>query len=233
MNYCYSWARTVLLSYTLFASVKHFVEAVAVDVTHQVTDQKNKVIDLQVSWNGIRDAESGIKASEFCLGTIQQSCINSLLPAGRATLGTIHSFRPKPCASYYVIVVVHNGAGLVTTLTSPQLSFDTTPPSPGAVIDWYGKDIDYTNSTDTIAVEWSRFEDSESEVTKCRWFVTQKTVSENGTHFGNGTELFHQSVNNSGRATRTGKNHLNNIVKHNHVKLAQRNSIPNKSKYQK
>lgn len=186
--------------------MKFFEESAAVGVTHRVVEQENKLIALIASWNGVRDSESGIRNSEYCIGTVQQSCLNTLISVGDVTSGTIHSFQPMLDVNYYVNILVHNRAGLTTTLTSRKLSFDITPPSPGEVIDGYSKDIDYTNSTNSIAVQWSAFEDSESEVKKCQWSVTQKTVSHNGTYFGNETELFQQNVQNSGQATRTGKN---------------------------
>ena len=170
-----------------------------------MTDQENKMIDLHVSWNGVKDEESGLRSSEFCMGTVLQSCLENLMQAGVQTSGTIHSFKPKYDVTYYVIISVHNKAGLTTTLTSRKLNFDTTPPSRGTVIDWFGKDIEYISSTDVLAVEWSGFEDSESGVKKCRWSVTQQTVSHNGSHYGNDTEVFHQSVESSGQATKRGR----------------------------
>ena len=171
-------------------------------VSHKVIDQSTKTVEISVSWDGVKDRESGISSSGYCLGTTQHACRSSLIPAGATTFGTIGPFRPDWWAEYYVTVVVENGAGLRTVMSSRKLMFDTTPPSQGVVIDGFGHDVDFMNSTSFVSIQWEGFEDEESSVANCSWSLVEQSVSYNRSAFGNDTILFSEAVGSGGNLTR-------------------------------
>ena len=171
-------------------------------VSHKVIDQIARIIEISVSWNGVRDSESGISNSEYCLGTTPGSCQRDSTPAGLSTLGTIGSFRPYPWVHYYVTVAVTNGAGLITVMSSRKLFFDTTPPSKGIVIDGIGSDIDYMNYTTSLSIQWKGIDDQESGIANCSWTIIQQSASDKRTAFENDTVVLTQPVESKGSLTR-------------------------------
>ena len=171
-------------------------------VSHKVIDQIARIIEISVSWNGVRDSESGISNSEYCLGTTPGSCQRDSTPAGLSTLGTIGPFRPYPWVHYYVNVAVTNGAGLITVMSSRKLFFDTTPPSKGIVIDGIGSDIDYMNYTSSLSIQWKGIDDQESGIANCSWTVIQQSASDKKTAFENDTVVLTQPVESKGSLTR-------------------------------
>ena len=173
-----------------------------ISVSHKVIDQNTKTIEISVSWDGVTDSESGISSSGYCLGTTQHACTSSLIPTGASTFGTIGPFRPDWWGEYYATVVVENGAGLRTVMSSRKLMFDTTPPSQGIVIDGFAHDVDFMNSTSFVSIQWEGFEDEESGVASCSWSLVEQSVSHNRSAFGNDTILFSEAVESIGNLTR-------------------------------
>ena len=171
-------------------------------VSHKVIDQIARTVEISVSWNGVRDSESGISNSEYCLGTTPGSCQRDSIPAGLSTFGTIGPFRPYPWVHYYVIVAVTNGAGLITVMSSRKLFFDTTPPSKGIVIDGVGPDIDYMNYTSSLSIQWKGIDDQESGIANCSWYLIEQSASDNRTAFENDTVVLTQPVESKGNLTR-------------------------------
>ena len=171
-------------------------------VSHKVIDQIARTVEISVSWNGVRDSESGISNSEYCLGTTPGSCQRDSIPAGLSTFGTIGPFRPYSWVHYYVIVAVTNGAGLITVMSSRKLFFDTTPPSKGIVIDGIGRDIDYMNYTSSLSIQWKGIDDQESGIANCSWTVIQQSASDKKTAFENDTVVLTQPVESKGSLTR-------------------------------
>ena len=171
-------------------------------VSHKVIDQIARIIEISVSWNGVRDSESGISNSEYCLGTTPGSCQRDSIPAGLSTFGTIGPFRPYPWVHYYVIVAVTNGAGLITVMSSRKLFFDTTPPSKGIVIDGIGPDIDYMNYTSSLSIQWKGIDDQESGIANCSWTLIEQSASDKRTAFENDTVVLTQPVESKGSLTR-------------------------------
>ena len=171
-------------------------------VSHKVIDQIARIIEISVSWNGVRDSESGISNSEYCLGTTPGSCQRDSIRAGLSTFGTIGPFRPYPWVHYYVIVAVTNGAGLITVMSSRKLFFDTTPPSKGIVIDGVGPDIDYMNYTSSLSIQWKGIDDQESGIANCSWYLIEQSASDNRTAFENDTVVLTQPVESKGNLTR-------------------------------
>ena len=171
-------------------------------VSHKVIDQIARTVEISVSWNGVRDSESGISNSEYCLGTTPGSCQRDSIPAGLSTFGTIGPFRPYPWVHYYVIVAVTNGAGLITVMSSRKLFFDTTPPSKGIVIDGIGPDIDYMNYTSSLSIQWKGIDDQESGIANCSWTLIEQSASDKRTAFENDTVVLTQPVESKGSLTR-------------------------------
>ena len=177
-----------------------------VSVSHRVIDQETQTIEISVSWHGVKDNESGITSSGYCLGTTPRTCNSGLTPASASTFGTIGPFRPDPWAEYFVTVVVLNGAGLRTVMTSKKLVFDTSPPSKGTVIDGIDHDIDFMNSTNFLSVLWGGIEDDESGVASCSWAIIEQSSSDDRSVFGNDTVLSTRTVERKGNLTQPNLN---------------------------
>ena len=175
-----------------------------ISVSHYVTDQELKKIDLSVDWHGVKDEESGIDDINYCIGTTAGSCNKQMLSSNKSISGNIPAFKPQQGVSYYVTVIARNGAGLFTVVASHKLAYDLSPPSRGYVLDGYQSDIDFTNNTDIARVEWGGFEDNESGVKECTWILLQQGGFNNETHSTKEIQIFRQSVPASGRAIRGG-----------------------------
>ena len=170
--------------------------------SHLVMDQDARSIEIRVSWDGVKDNESGIRSSEYCLGTTPLTCVYGSLEAGSSTSGTIGPFTPQSQVEYYVTVLTENRAGLTSVMSSKKLMFDTSPPTQGTVNDGVDQDIDFTDSMRTLGIRWERFEDEESGITSCLWSLIEQSASDNSSAFGNDTVVFSQLVGSSGNLTR-------------------------------
>ncbi|PFX19963.1 hypothetical protein AWC38_SpisGene15613 [Stylophora pistillata] len=53
-----------------------------VSVSHTVVDQETQTIEISVSWSGVKDLESGIHSSAYCLQTNPRTCGSGPVPAG-------------------------------------------------------------------------------------------------------------------------------------------------------
>ena len=170
--------------------------------SHLVMDQDTRSIEIRVSWDGVKDIESGIRSSEYCLGTTPLTCVHGSLEAGSSTSGTIGPFTPQSQVEYYVTVLTENRAGLTSVMSSKKLMFDTSPPSQGTIIDGVDQDIDFTDSMRTLGIRWEGFQDEESGITSCSWSLIEQSASDNSSFFGNDTVVFSQLVGSSGNLTR-------------------------------
>ena len=173
-----------------------------VTTSHVVTDQEERSIEIHVSWNDVKDYESGIRSSEYCLGTTPLTCVGGSIAAGSSTSGTIGPFAAQSRLAYYVTVFVKNRAGLTSVVSSKKLKFDITPPSQGTVIDGIGQDIDFTDSMNSLSIQWEGFADEESGVASCSWTLIEQSASDNSSAFGNDTVVLSQSVESRGNLTR-------------------------------
>ena len=170
--------------------------------SHVVTDQTTRSIEIRFSWDGVRDYESNIRSSEYCLATTPRTCVSRSTAAGALTSGTIGPFVSHLGEAYYVTVFVQNGAGLTSVMSSKKLMFDITPPSLGMVIDGVELDIDFTDSMDSLEISWKGFKDEESGISSCSWSLIEQTASDNSSAFGNDTVVLSQSVGISGNLSR-------------------------------
>ncbi|KAK3722794.1 hypothetical protein QZH41_007481 [Actinostola sp. cb2023] len=175
-----------------------------VKVTFFIADFSNRKIDLRIDWPGVSDNESGILDSELCVGTTPGSCMTNKVSAGAATTAVLPSFTPVSLASYFVMVLVTNKAGLTTTMTSDKISIDTSPPTRGQVIDGIARDVNFMKITDNMSIQWSGFEDKDTSVNNCTWRLIEQSASSDGSYFGNDTVVFEEPVRSKGKATRGG-----------------------------
>ncbi|KAK3735006.1 hypothetical protein QZH41_010660, partial [Actinostola sp. cb2023] len=175
-----------------------------VKVTFVISDYSNRKIDLRIDWSGVSDNESGILDSELCVGTTPGSCMTNKVSAGAASTAVLPSFTPVSLASYFIMVLVTNKAGLTTTMTSDKISIDTSPPSRGQVIDGIGRDVNFMKTTHSMSIQWGGFEDKDTSVKNCTWRLIEQSASSDGSYFGNDTVVFEESVRSKGKATRGG-----------------------------
>ena len=174
--------------------------------SHVVTDQKQRIVEIHVSWDGTQDYESGIESSDYCLGTTPLTCVDGATSVGPSTAGTIGPFKPEPQAGYYVTVIVANRAGLTSVMSSKKLIFDSTSPTQGTVVDGLGQDIDFTDSMNSLSVQWEGFEDEETGIASCSWSLIEQSASDNSSAFGNDTVVLTESVPSRGNLTRVNLN---------------------------
>ncbi|KAL9987481.1 hypothetical protein ACROYT_G001794 [Oculina patagonica] len=172
-----------------------------VNTLHVVTDQVKRSVEVRAFWSDAKDDESGIRSSEYCLGTTPLTCVSGSIPAGSLTSGIVGPFTPESRASYYVTVFVVNRAALTSVMSSEKLAFDTTPPSQGTVIDGIGHDIDFTDSMNSLSIQWEGFEDEESGVASCSWTLIEQSASDNSSVFGNDTVVLTRAVESEGNLT--------------------------------
>ncbi|XP_032233414.2 uncharacterized protein LOC5508728 isoform X2 [Nematostella vectensis] len=187
-----------------------------VTVSFTISDDDQGVVDLFLNWDGVRDEESGIFDSQYCVASTPGSCLFSSVSNGNLTASSFVSFMPASLQDYYVIVKISNNARLATVLLSDKFSFDTTPPTQGDVEDLIGSDaktgsgiktgsgVKITSNNTHVAARWGGFEDLESGVQNCTWSLVQQAPTANRSSFGNDTIVFQESVPAKGEATRGG-----------------------------
>ncbi|PFX19966.1 Versican core protein [Stylophora pistillata] len=135
---------------------------------------------IQAYWEDVRDPESGIMESKYCLGTKPRGCQIKAM----ASVGANLSFTCPTCHAYagervYVTVHVTNGAGISVTRSSDGMLLDVSPPLMGDVIDGNdlaGVDYNVVLVNWNVSMSWFGVEDAESGVRSCMWV----TVGEDG-----------------------------------------------------
>ena len=151
-----------------------------VKLSHHILGQNSKELDYTISWEGFVDSETGIQSYAYCLGYIKDVCSTDVFHAGLDFQGTVQSFLPEAQDnSVFGIVIVTNGAGLKTVVTSDAVKIDYTPPVPGTVLDGIGIELNYINTSTTAATTWSAFRDPESYIKKCTLTVGEKNPIKN------------------------------------------------------
>ena len=146
-----------------------------VKVTHHILNQNTNEIDYTLSWESFADPETGIDSYAYCLGYVNDVCSTTVYNAGLAFQGTVRGFLPEAKDnSFYGIVIVTNKAGLKTIVSSNAINIDFTPPVTGTVLDGIDVDLDYINSSVTLATTWSAFIDTESGIKKCTLVVSEE-----------------------------------------------------------
>ena len=151
-----------------------------VKVDHHILNQYTNEVEYRISWEGFADSETGIANYAYCLGYIYDVCSTTVFNAGLAFQGTVRSFLPEvQDNSFYGIVIVTNAAGLKTIVSSNAVKIDFTPPVTGSVLDGVDIDLDYINSSVTLATTWSAFTDPETGIEKCTLTVNEENPIKN------------------------------------------------------
>ena len=151
-----------------------------VKVTHHILNQNANEVDYTLTWEGFADSETGIDNYAYCLGYIEDVCSTTVFNAGLGFQGTVKGFLPEAQDdSFHGIVVVTNRAGLKTIVSSNAVTVDFTPPVTGTVLDGIDIDLDYINSSVTLATTWSAFTDPETEIKKCTLTVSEENPFKN------------------------------------------------------
>jgi hypothetical protein len=119
-----------------------------------------------VSW-AMHESESAIKEYHFGIGNSPKA--DDLHPFTKVDGNSVDladiNFNFTHGMAFYVTVVGVNVLGLETSMTSPQVSVDWSPPTPGVVRDGNGtSDVDFQVHVDHMSATWSEFLDPESDV---------------------------------------------------------------------
>ena len=138
--------------------------------------KQNDGIQLAFYWDKPYDRESGISSVQWCAGTKNTSCNIVSLTSVDPEDTSVHHYMSESLASgtiLFVMLVVTNGAGMTSTVVTPSLLIDTTPPSTGNVT--VGKPVvaTYFKKGDSITATWSGFLDGESHLDHFEWATCQ------------------------------------------------------------
>jgi hypothetical protein len=121
-----------------------------------------------VSW-AMHESESTIKEINFGIGNSPNAAdLNPFMKLdgnqNSVDLADIN-FNFTHGMAFYVTVVGVNVLGLETSMTSPQVIVDWSPPTPGVVRDGNGtSDVDSQIHVDHMSATWSEFPDPESGI---------------------------------------------------------------------
>lgn len=121
-----------------------------------------------ISWT-MRESESAIKEYYFGIGTSPKAddvlSFTQLNGSQHSVSLEETSFTYAHGTAFYVTVVGINVLGLETSMTTPQVIVDWSPPTPGVVRDGNGtNDVDFQVDLDHVSAAWSEFADQESGV---------------------------------------------------------------------
>ncbi|KAL9987460.1 hypothetical protein ACROYT_G001773 [Oculina patagonica] len=170
----YSEGFTVDTSPPVIEGVHHGVEGKDDDILQLMT--QNSGVWLAFYWNKPYDTESGISSVEWCAGTNNNSCnIVSLTSANPEDTSVQHYMSQSlaPGTVVVVMLVVTNGAGMTSTVATPSLLIDTTPPSAGNVTVGTTAVTTYVKKGNSITATWSGFSDGESHLNHFEWAICQ------------------------------------------------------------
>ena len=166
-----------------------------VKVDHRISNVSTNAIDYILSWEGFADPQTGIQSYAYCLGYIKDVCATTVFNAGLAVRGTVQGFHVEAKdIPFYGIVIATNEAGLKTIISSDSVKIDFTPPVTGTILDGTDSDLDYMNSTVSLATTWSAFVDPESGIKKCTLTVSEENSISNDSM----TTKFESDINATG-----------------------------------
>ena len=131
---------------------------------------------ISAHWEGVRDPESGIVSTTYCIGTVPYGC-QTKLPEDIGSNSSFNYQTDKLISGtkYFVTLEVRNGAGLTSIVISDGMTFDATPPKVGKVFDGLtfenGQDVDIAVTPWNVSVTWFGVEDFESGIQNCKWII--------------------------------------------------------------
>jgi len=148
---------------------------------------------LSANWSGTTDAESGISAYWYSIGTSTgASDTVSWTSTGAATSVTSAGLTLTGGQTYYVTVAAVNGAGLKSgNASSDGVTIDSTAPAAVATVnDGIGDDIDTAESSSELSANWTAATDGESGIARYWYSIgTSSGASDTVAWTGNGTDL--------------------------------------------
>ena len=146
---------------SFFALKTDTTPPVAGTVTSDAGDYTNDNSQLDFSWAGFDDPESGIVDYLVALGDgVDPEAYEGFTSVGLVATHTFTAGAPYADAMYVCTVRAVNGVGLTTDATA-DVTVDTTPPAGGAVTSDAG---DYTNDNSQLDFSWAGFDDPESGI---------------------------------------------------------------------
>lgn len=170
---------TVDTSPPAVAGVYHGVEREDKGVTQLMSQGVGD--KLTFHWDKPYDSESGISSVVWCAGTNNKSCdivsLTAVDPEGTSVKYSLS--QPLPSGTIvFIMLVVKNGAGMISEVVTSPLLIDTTPPSVGNVTVGNTAKTKYFKKGDFITAEWSGFIDTESHLSHFEWAICQASAKD-------------------------------------------------------
>ena len=135
---------------------------------------------LQVNWGGVQTTHGVAKYQwKVLLTSLNTNQTTELMPFTNVNLNTStgKTFNSVTDGSKARFVVrSFTKAGLFSDLTSDGVVIDTSPPAAGEIYDGnqLGVDVKYAKWTSTFSVNWDRFTDKHSPISRYTWAVQRQ-----------------------------------------------------------
>ena len=128
---------------------------------------------LRAIISGFSDQQSGIAKYEWAVCTsVGDICVQNFTNVRLVTNVSNPSLQLIDGQCYVIKVRATNHAGLSTTVVSAPVTFDSTPPTLGTVLDGQSNnDTDFQRSHWALSARWRNFVDKESEVFQFHWCI--------------------------------------------------------------
>lgn len=143
--------------------------------------RENDSMLLAFYWDKPYDLESGVSSVEWCAGTDNKSCNIVSLTSVDPEDTSVKHYMSESLASgtvVFVMLALTNGAGITSTVATPPLLIDTTPPLAGYVTVGKTTGTAYFKKEDLIKAKLSGFSDSESTLSHFEWAICQASMKE-------------------------------------------------------
>ena len=135
---------------------------------------------LQVNWGGVQTTHGVAKYQwKVLLTSLNTNQTTELMPFANVNLNTnagktFNSVTDGSKARF--VVRSFTKAGLFSDLTSDGVVIDTSPPVAGKIYDGnqLGADVKYAKWTNTFTVNWDRFTDKHSPISRYTWAVKRQ-----------------------------------------------------------
>ena len=177
--------------------------------------------NLKFMWEKISDNESGIQETHWCAGSRAQKCdIVSWKIVDHELKEVLYTLsNPLPSGSLvFITLKSKNGAGMTSSITSPAIKIDSSPPVPGRVTVGNSLEMFYLRDEESLIADWNGFSDKESGIHHYEWAICLRTWPENCvtqyTEIGTKTSLESKPV-----GLKPGKTYVLTIRAYNNINL--------------
>ena len=128
---------------------------------------------LRAIISGFSDQQSGIAKYEWAVCTSAgDSCVQNFTNVRLVTNVSNPALHLIDGQCYVIKVRATNHAGLSTTVVSAPVTFDSTPPILGTVLDGRSTDdVDYQQAQSTLSANWRMFHDDQSGISTFDWCI--------------------------------------------------------------